>query len=233
MLWCRFDKAANGGRRRHGAVGIRSRSVMAVSRRRARWSARLGPMDHRRPPGGPGRHRRRRAAGSRGQGIVELALSLPLLLLLSVGVADVGRAFYYREAVINATREELHYAISSALQATGNTVCSTSAGSASTSIGSSTGSSINIIAIQGALESSSNGTAAGSSIQGATTTVTWHCAGGAALTSSAATSTDPLNTGSASIEVRTAYTFHPLTPLVGAIIGTPPIVSDLFGRAAY
>jgi Flp pilus assembly protein TadG len=41
----------------------------------------------------------------KGQAIVETALLLPLLMLLTMGSADLGRVFYYSIAVTNATRE--------------------------------------------------------------------------------------------------------------------------------
>src|SRR5438552_2546720 len=47
---------------------------------------------------------------NRAQSAVELALVAPLLLLLLGGVADVGRAFYYKIAVSNAAREAAHWA---------------------------------------------------------------------------------------------------------------------------
>src|SRR5438128_4305291 len=41
----------------------------------------------------------------RGQAIVETALLLPILMLLVMGTADLGRVFYYAIAVTNAARE--------------------------------------------------------------------------------------------------------------------------------
>ncbi len=41
----------------------------------------------------------------RGQAIVETALLLPVLMLLVMGSADLGRVFYYSIAVTNAARE--------------------------------------------------------------------------------------------------------------------------------
>ena len=41
----------------------------------------------------------------RGQAIVETALLLPLLMLMVMGSADLGRVFYYSIAVTNAARE--------------------------------------------------------------------------------------------------------------------------------
>src|SRR5712671_2665237 len=49
----------------------------------------------------------RRPAGrsKKGQAIVETALLLPILMLLVMGSADLGRVFYYAIAVTNAARE--------------------------------------------------------------------------------------------------------------------------------
>src|ERR1700674_3029625 len=41
----------------------------------------------------------------RGQAIVETALLLPILMLLVMGSADLGRVFYYAIAVTNSARE--------------------------------------------------------------------------------------------------------------------------------
>lgn len=41
----------------------------------------------------------------RGQALVEMALLLPLLLLLVIGILEFGRAWYYKQQVNNAARE--------------------------------------------------------------------------------------------------------------------------------
>lgn len=41
----------------------------------------------------------------RGQALIELALLLPVLLLLIVGSIEFGRAFYYKVRTVNAARE--------------------------------------------------------------------------------------------------------------------------------
>jgi Flp pilus assembly protein TadG len=46
-----------------------------------------------------------RRSPRRGQAIVETALLLPILMLLVMGSADLGRVFYYSIAVTNAARE--------------------------------------------------------------------------------------------------------------------------------
>src|SRR5437667_11417144 len=46
-----------------------------------------------------------RLSRSRGQAVVETALLLPILMLLVMGSADLGRVFYYAIAVTNSARE--------------------------------------------------------------------------------------------------------------------------------
>ncbi len=46
---------------------------------------------------------------TRGQGLVEFALVLPLLVLIIFGVLDLGRAFYSLIAITNAAREGARY----------------------------------------------------------------------------------------------------------------------------
>lgn len=53
---------------------------------------------------------RRIRSATRGQALVETALIVPVLLLLLGGVADLGRAFYYKIAVTNTAREAAHWA---------------------------------------------------------------------------------------------------------------------------
>ncbi len=55
------------------------------------------------------RRRGARLAGSRGQSLVELALLLPVWLLLIVGMLDLGRAFHAYMAILNAAREGARY----------------------------------------------------------------------------------------------------------------------------
>jgi Flp pilus assembly protein TadG len=44
-----------------------------------------------------------------GQSLVEVALALPILLLVLLGLADLGRAFYYTTAVASAARAGAAY----------------------------------------------------------------------------------------------------------------------------
>ncbi len=47
----------------------------------------------------------------RGQSLVELALLLPVMLILAVGTLDLGRGIYYYSSVYNAAREGARYGI--------------------------------------------------------------------------------------------------------------------------
>lgn len=51
----------------------------------------------------------RRKNITKGQSLVEFALTLPLLLLIIFGVFDLGRLFYVKITVINAAREGARY----------------------------------------------------------------------------------------------------------------------------
>jgi Flp pilus assembly protein TadG len=163
---------------------------------------------------------------------VELAISLPFLCLLIFGVADIGRAYYYREAVANAGRQALRVAASQ--QATGNTVCAASSGKATSALPASSG-PITTIVNDAAVESSSTGTAAGSAISGATVIVTWHCIGNVAVTNvSNGGVTDPAKPQSDAIEVQVSYPMAVLTPVLQQLLGTTAQIKvDLLGRAEY
>ncbi len=43
------------------------------------------------------------------QAMLELAIILPVLLLMGLSMTDLGRVFYYQEAVANAAREGANY----------------------------------------------------------------------------------------------------------------------------
>ncbi|OGO26297.1 MAG: hypothetical protein A2136_10975 [Chloroflexi bacterium RBG_16_54_11] len=49
------------------------------------------------------------STAKRGQSLVEFALALPVLLLLSVVIFDFGRAVYYSSAIHNAAREGVRW----------------------------------------------------------------------------------------------------------------------------
>ena len=49
--------------------------------------------------------------GQRAQGVVELALALPILLMLVMGIVDLGMALRSYVTVTNASREGARYAI--------------------------------------------------------------------------------------------------------------------------
>jgi Flp pilus assembly protein TadG len=53
-----------------------------------------------------------RQCRERGQNLAELALVLPLLIILFLGIADLGRAFHAFIVVENAAREAARYAAS-------------------------------------------------------------------------------------------------------------------------
>src|ERR1051326_8769318 len=55
-------------------------------------------------PRGKSRSKRRRG-GTRGQGLLELAMMLPLLLLILIGIIDLGRVFFAYTAISNAAYE--------------------------------------------------------------------------------------------------------------------------------
>jgi Flp pilus assembly protein TadG len=48
---------------------------------------------------------------SRGQSLVEFALLSPILVLLTAGILDLGRAYYYEVASIDAARDAARYGI--------------------------------------------------------------------------------------------------------------------------
>jgi Flp pilus assembly protein TadG len=160
---------------------------------------------------------------SRGQSLVEAAITLPVVLLLALGVTDIGRSFYYREAVTNSARQALRIAVSSYQQGTANNVCaSTSGGPVAVTVTSALppgGGQIATIANQAALESSKDGTAAGSAIAGATLSVTFHCLNGAAITNATATGSAPSDPGSDSITATITQPMSVITPLLWPITG--------------
>jgi Flp pilus assembly protein TadG len=179
---------------------------------------------------------RGRVRSSRGGSVVELALCLPVLCLLALGLTDIGRGYKYNEAVSSAARQALRVAVSPSQQATANSVCASSAGVATASLPPAVGSPVTAIANDASLESSSDGTPAKSLIAGATLTVTWHCSAGIAITNATNQGlTDPASSGSDAVAVRVSYPMNLLTPLLQQVIGGSAVTIrvDLVGRAEY
>ncbi len=56
---------------------------------------------------------------NRGQGMVELALTLPIFLMLVYGIFEVGRAIFMYSAVLNASRDAARYAAATGKSASG------------------------------------------------------------------------------------------------------------------
>ncbi len=150
-----------------------------------------------------------------GQSLVETAITLPVVLLLALGVTDIGRAFYYREAVANSVRQALRVAVSPGQQAT-------------------SGGAISTIANEAALESSTNGTPAGSVIAGATLSVTFHCLNSAAITNATANGSGPQSAGSDSITATISDTMRIITPLLWPVVGAQiGITVSSYQRSEY
>jgi Flp pilus assembly protein TadG len=57
------------------------------------------------------RFRGRHAAEDSGQALVELALALPLLLLILVGIFEFARAYSIKQSIVNAAREGARTAV--------------------------------------------------------------------------------------------------------------------------
>lgn len=174
----------------------------------------------------------------RGQSLVEAAITLPLVLLLALGVTDIGRAFYYREGVTNSARQALRVAVSASQQSTANATCSpTSGGPLAVTVSSPippSGGNLATIANSAALESSRTGAPAGSAISGATLSVTFHCLNGAAVTNSTSNGNGPTDPGSDSVTVKITYSFTVITPLLWPVIGPSfPIVTSSSQRSEY
>jgi len=159
----------------------------------------------------------------RGQSLVEAAITLPIVLLLALGVTDLGRAFYYREAVSNSVRQALRMAVSSYQQAAANSVCGTTSGGplavTVTSAVPPSGGQIVTIANQAALESSRDGTPAGTVIAGATITVTFHCLDGVAITNATGNGHGPADPGSDSITATITKQMSVITPVLWPLTG--------------
>jgi hypothetical protein len=130
-------------------------------------------------------------------------------------------------------------AVSSYQQSAANTVCAGSgSGPVAVTVTSAmppvAGSSIATIANQASLESSSNGTAAGSVISGANLSVTFHCLNGAAVTNTTATSTAPSSAGSDSITATITHRMAVITPLLWPVVGTSyPVTVTSSQRSEY
>ena len=172
----------------------------------------------------------------RAQSLVEVALALPVVLLLGLGVADIGRGYFYREAVNNAARQALRIAVLQPQQATGDTACHGGGhtGILTTTLPPATGNPLQKIGNDVSMESTYNGAPTGTAIAGATLTVTWHCNANIALSQATATATDPSDVNSDAIDVQVSYSMSLITPFLGNFVGNPVVIStEVQGRMEY
>lgn len=181
---------------------------------------------------------RRQRSSQRAQSLVEAAVTLPVVLLLALGVTDLGRSFYYRESVTNSVRQALRIAVSSYQHGTADSVCSgTGGGPIAVTVTSSipaSGGAILTIANQASLESSSDGTPAGSVIAGASISVTFHCLNGAAITNATGDGLGPSDPGSDAITATITKPMSVITPLLWPVTGTSyPITVTSSERTEY
>ncbi len=170
---------------------------------------------------------------------MEAGITLPIVLLLALGVIDIGRSFYYREAVTNSVRQALRTAVSSYQHSTADSVCAgTGSGPVAVTVSSAvppSGGAIATIANQAALESSRDGTPAGSAIAGATLSLTFHCVNGAAITNANGNGAGPNSAGSDSITATITKPMSVVTPVMWPFTtgGSFPITVTSSERVEY
>ena len=73
----------------------------------------------------PGDESMKTARGRAGQSLVEMAMVLPVLALLTFGLLDFGRAYYFQVSITNAAREGARVAILNIYTGPQNPTCST------------------------------------------------------------------------------------------------------------
>ena len=187
-----------------------------------RCGASLAMLLHRWSPLPKGGDQRPPARSRRGQSTAEFALGLPLLMLLSLGVVDIGRAYSFKEAVTNTTRQAARYA--SQRQTVADFACANFGGTVTRNLPDAGVDKISDLINAAALESSTDGTTSTAVLRNTSNptqiTLTWHCNGAASYTTANATSTDPTAAGSASVRVKIDYTYTLITP-VATQIGSP------------
>jgi len=168
-----------------------------------------------------------------GQSLVEFAFALPVLLLLLLGIIDLGRGFYIREQVSDSARAALRTALAASEQGTANAACGLG-GKVTVTLPAS-GSSIGRIADAAAIADSPTGAPADTKLAGATLTITWHCAGGVAVTSTTNGGiTDPADSRSDSVDVVVQYPLALLFPTAEQAAGpSVTVAAHEIGRVEY
>jgi Flp pilus assembly protein TadG len=87
------------------------KATHGVGVRRSDWTGELGPVSFLRQPSGEGKVTVRRKHSDRGAAAVEMAIILPLLLLVIGGLVDFGRAYFTKVVITNAAREGARAAV--------------------------------------------------------------------------------------------------------------------------
>lgn len=131
--------------------------------------------------------KRGRAAGGRGQALVEFALVAPLFFLLLFAIVEAGRFMLFYETLNSATREGARYAIVNGANTLG---CPTGPAAPGTSPCDTDGSDV-VARVQQA--------AFGVLGSGVSVTPTWH--------------DPPNNSRGATVTVSASYTYSPIIPI--------------------
>ena len=181
-------------------------------------------------------------ARKRGQALVEMAITLPLIVTLMLGAADLGRAFYLNIEMAGASRAGMREGIKGASSDLGNSVRNevfdaidnsvavwgdTGPGAQYDGCGTASGSCGNP---SGCAPSAFSGTRV-ACFAVRTCTIT-----NGACSAYGAWGSRPVEGTNQGLEIQVVYKFTPVTPMIAAIAGPSGviyIISDTYGLELY
>lgn len=204
-------------------------------------------------PSSEGRDHARRDRSQRSQAMTEFALVAPVLLLLTFGIIDFGRALYFYAAAGNAARETAHAATRPGIPFTGTGACTPNGTTAMLPTNTDVtcaailhfpGATITVPAcpngpIPAAVPSLGTGwvftTEPGASSGGALETApSPNAAGGDLPAAAGACSAVNPAIGQEPLQVTVIYNFVPITPLVSNLIGNHVVFTlTVLARTEY
>jgi len=170
-----------------------------------------------------------------GQGLVEVALALPVFILVVLGIFDVGRLVFTNSVLSQAAREGARLAAAEAgwIGVSGSGCVSDDGAIGSGNPGahvcpvdvpafkSHVGSAVNRMAVSvGALAAVHVSCNAGTAGDPAPSGDWTEASGGNGCQDGAGT---PLGASGELVSVRVEYTYQPMTPIIGSIVGATPL----------